>query len=177
MSMPFRLRESLRSPWFVLGIHAGLWLLLYLSIARLGGRTPDYHAATTYSPPPQIPVPVAKLENLFSPSQLTKTSGDTNFSNPFFSSYFVPPPSPAVPIPTTRKIEVTYQGFYQSGDGPRHAVVKVADAFVDIPIGWPVATNVFIAEATMQSMLLTNLTAQTNLLPLNVKKEIEIPIK
>ena len=49
--------------------------------------------------------------------------------NPFFTRYFVPVPSPAT-RPTTRKIEVTYQGFYQTGDGPKHAIFKLAERFM-----------------------------------------------
>ena len=45
------------------------------------------------------------------------------------------------------------------------------------PIGARIATNLLIAEATMQAMTLTNLAAQTNILPLNVKKELEVPIQ
>ena len=45
------------------------------------------------------------------------------------------------------------------------------------PVGAKVVTNWFVAEATLQSLTLTNLTAQTNVLTLNAKKEIEVPIQ
>ena len=85
--------------------------------------------------------------------------------------------TPAAPVPTTRKIEVTYQGFYESGDGPRQVIVKVGEAFIVAPIGARVATNLFVSTATMQTLTLTNLAAQTNILSLNTKKEIEVPIQ
>ena len=72
---------------------------------------------------------------------------------------------------------MTYQGFYQTGDGPKHTIFKLGDAFLVAPIGARIATNLFIAEATMQALTLTNLTAQTNILPLNAKKEIVVPIQ
>src|SRR5215471_13006714 len=175
--MTLTLRQTLRNRWFILSVHVGLWLLLYVAVAGLGGKTPDYHSAATYSPPPQIPAPIGKLENLFSLSQFPGPLGGSNLFSPFFTSYFVPPPSPALLAPTTKKVEVTYQGFYQSGEGPKHAIVRVAEAYVDAVVGSSVAMNVFVAEASMQSLLLTNLSAQTNLLPLNIKKEIEVPIK
>jgi hypothetical protein len=53
----------------------------------------------------------------------------------------------------------------------------VGDLFVVAVIGAPITTNLFVADASLQSLLLTNHVAQTNLLPLNVKKEIEVPIK
>ena len=45
------------------------------------------------------------------------------------------------------------------------------------PVGTRVVTNLFIAAATMQAMTLTNLEAQTNIVPLNVKREIVVPIQ
>jgi hypothetical protein len=172
MKMPPKLGETLRSRWLALTIHISLWLLLYLAVSSLRGTAPDFHAGTAYSPAPQTPAPVAKLAGLFSSMPLP--NANTNCLAPFFTSYFVPPAAPAA---TTRKIEVTYQGFYQAGDGPKHAVVKVAEAFVDASIGWPITTNVFVAEATIHDLILTNRTSQTNVLQLNVKKEIEVPLK
>ena len=94
---------------------------------------------------------------------------------PFFTRYFVPPAPP--PPPTTRTIEVTYQGFYQTGDGPKQTMFRLGEAFHFAPVGARIATNLFIAEVTMQAMTLTNLAAQTNILPLNVKKELVVPIQ
>jgi hypothetical protein len=155
----------------------GLWLVLYLAVTHLGGKTPEFRVADTTTPPPASPVPVASMEALFSPAQWPNPQPATNGPNPFFTTYFVPTPAPAPPPPTTRKVEVTYQGFFEAGDTVKHIVVKLGDAFVAAVIGAPVTTNLFVAEATMQSLVLTNLNAQTNLIPLNSKKEIEIPIK
>jgi hypothetical protein len=84
--------------------------------------------------------------------------------------------------PTTRKFELTYQGFYGGGDRPKYTVVKIADvklgdSFVVSPLGGKVISNVFVADASFQALVLTNTTAQTNILLLNVKKEIEVPIQ
>src|SRR5215467_4179902 len=146
--MTIMLLQALRNRWFAIGVHVCLWLLLYLAVANLGGKTPDYHASMSYSPTPQSPVPVAKLVPLFSPDQWRKAFVQTNELNPFRTAYFVPAAAPAPPAPTTRKIEVTYQGFYQAGDSPRHAVVKVADAFIDVALGAQVATNNFVAQVS-----------------------------
>src|ERR1043165_973712 len=113
MSMAAKLSQTLRSRWVALSIHAGLWLLLYLAVVNLGGKTPDFRAGTNYSPPPQTPAPVAKLTGLFSTALLPKPAPDTNSFDPFFTSYFAPP---ALPESTIKKIEITYQGFYQAGD-------------------------------------------------------------
>ena len=81
------------------------------------------------------------------------------------------------PPPTTRKIEVTYQGFYQTGEGPKQTIFKLGDAFLVAPVGAQIATSLFVADATMQALTLTNLAAQTNIVPLNMKKEIVVPIQ
>ena len=164
----------LRSRWLATAVHAGLWLLLYLAVTNLGGKAFDYREADSSLTPPQCPVPVAPLDRLFALDVWPRSLDNTNELNPFFTRHFIPPQ--AVP-PTTRKVEVTYQGFYQTGDGPKHAICKVGDAFVATPVGTKVTGNLFVADATMQALTLTNSTAQTNIVPLNVKKEIVVPIQ
>ena len=72
---------------------------------------------------------------------------------------------------------MTYQGFYQAGDGPEQALFKLDGAYVVAPIGAKIATDLFIAQATIQALTLTNLAAQTNIVPLNAKQEIIVPIR
>jgi hypothetical protein len=172
--MPPTVKRALRNRWFTAGVHIGLWLLLYLAVVNLGGKVPDLRDAEGVTSPPRSPVPVAGLEHLFAPGIWPKSLTDTNRLNPFFTHYFIPQ---APPPPTTRKIEVTYQGFYQTGEGPKNTVFKLGDTFLVAPIGARIATNLFIADATMQTLTLTNLAAQTNTLPLNVKQEIVVPIQ
>jgi hypothetical protein len=169
------LMQTMRSRWFAIAVHLGLWCVFYLAVTHLGGKTPQFRVAESGTVPALNPVPVAKMDSLFGADQLPQAQ--TNMVNPFFTKFFVPAPSPQPPVPTTRKIEVTYQGFYEAGDDMKHAVVKVGGDFVVASIGAPIATNLFVADATLQNLMLTNLTAQTNLLLLNAKKEIEIPIK
>jgi hypothetical protein len=172
--MPPIVKKTLRSRWFVAGVHACLWLLLYLAVTNLGGKAPDFHEADAVTNPPQSPAPVAGLERLFSPGVWPGTLIETNALNPFFTRYFVPPTPPP---PTTRKIEVTYQGFYRSGDSLSQTIFKLDDAYIVAPIGAKIATDLFIAEATVQALTLTNLAAQTNIVPLNAKREIIVPIR
>jgi hypothetical protein len=175
--MKSSLTKLLRSRWFVAAVHCGLWVLLYFAVTNLGGKAPEFREAQAASTPVQSPAPVAKLEQLFAPGIWPKPVPDTNTLSPFFTRHFIPPPTPAPPPPpTTRKIEATYQGFYQTGDGPKHALVKLGDALKFTTIGARLTTNFFVASATMQSLTLTNVTGQTNQLLLNTKKEIEVPI-
>ena len=182
--MPSTFIQLLRSRGFAVCLHACLWLLLCLAMRNLGGRAPDFREGISSSAPAPTAVPVVRLEGLFAAMALPAPARERNAFNPFFTRYFVPPPTPAPPPPpppppppTTRKIDAVYQGFYQTADGPKHVMVKVADALVIAPVGAPIATNHFVAEATMQMLTLTNPAAQTNFLLLNIKKELEIPIR
>src|SRR6185369_2195034 len=171
------LLQAIRSRWFSVGVHVGLWCVLYVAVTHLGGKTPDFRIADSSTVPSPDPVPVAKMASLFSAGQWPSPEAVTNLPNPFFTTHFVPVPSPTPPAPTTRKIEVTYQGFFQTGSDIKHAIVKVGDSFVTAVAGAQITTNLFVAEPMMQKLMLTNLAAQTNLLLLNAKQDIEVPIK
>jgi hypothetical protein len=171
------LAQTLKSRWFVLSAHASFWILLYLAVIGLRGKTPPYHETEAFSTPAQSPAPVAKLDQLFKPGVWPSTLGDSNSLSPFFTRHFIPPPAPAPPAPTTRKIELTYQGYYQAGDGLKQAMIKMGEAFLVSPVGAKLTANLFVAEATMQSLTLTNAAAQTNVISLNTKKELEVPIQ
>lgn len=168
--------HTLRSRWLIVGFHAALWLLICLAAANLGGKAPPFYEAESFSTPPQPLPPVAKLAPLLAAGVWPKSVMDTNTLSPFFTKHFIPPIAPAPPVPTTRKIELTYQGFYQTVDGPKQTIVKLADSFIITSPGLKVTANLFISDATMQALTLTNLDRQTNILLLNTKKEIEVPI-
>ena len=59
--------KVLRSRWLAGCVHASLWVLLYLAVTNLGGRAFDFRETDASSTPPQTPVPVARLETVFSP--------------------------------------------------------------------------------------------------------------
>jgi hypothetical protein len=168
------LTQTFKSRWFVSVLHAGLWLLLALAVLRLRGTSPPFLETTSHTSPAQSPVPVTRLENLFAPGSWPKTAGETNSLSPFATRHFIPPtPSP----PTTRKIELTYQGFYQTGEDPKHVFLQVDSALVVSLVGGRIATDLFVADAALQTLTLTNLAAQTNVLTLNAKKTVEVPVK
>ncbi len=176
--MSTALQQIFRSRWFVLCLHATLWLFLYLAVASLRGRAPEFKQGSGLQSAADPAFPIPKLEPLFAPGQVSAAIDHlTNAPNPFFTRYFVPPAPPAPPPPTTRKIEIAYQGFYQTADGPKHAVLSLAGGLMVVRVGALVATNWYAADASMQSVLLTNTSAQTNLVTINSKKEIEVPIR
>lgn len=163
----------MRSRWFGVFVHLCLWVMLYLAAAGIGGKTPDFRESDSFSAPAQSPAPVARLDQLFAPDVWAKWPGDTNALSAFYTRHFIP----AVPAPpTVRKFELTYQGFYQSGDSARQTIIRLGDSFLITPIGGRVVSNLFVANATMQTLTLTNPAAKTNILPLNQKKEVEVPL-
>lgn len=170
------LTQTFKSRWFVTVLHTGLWLLLALAVLRLRGTSPHFLETTSHTSPAESPVPVARLEALFAPESWPKHAGETNSLSPFATRYFTPPVTPVVP-PTTRKVELTYQGFYQTGDDPKHVFLQVDSALVVSLVGGRIATELFIADAAMQTLTLTNLAAQTNVLTVNTKKIVEVPVK
>ena len=169
--------KAIRSRWFAIVTHAGLWLLLYLAVTGLRGRPPEMREADGTSAPPQRLVPVGKADQLLNRATWPKLEPATNTANPFFTKHFIPPPAPPPPAPTTRKIELTYLGFYTSDGSKKQVIVRLADALLVTPLGAKVTANLFATDATAMSLTLTNSTPQTNLLQLNVKKEIEVPIQ
>jgi hypothetical protein len=169
--------ESVRTRGFAIAVHVALWVLLYLALSGFRAQPPEYHEAEASSTQVQSPVPVAKLDQLFSAAPVTNVLPPTNVPSLFFTKYFVPTQAPALPPPTTRKIELTYEGFYQTAEGTPQTMVRLGDGHIVSALGARVASNLFVAAVTMQTLTLTNPARQTNLLPLNVKKAIEVPLK
>lgn len=168
--------QLLRSRWLALCLHAGLWILLYLGVIALLGKAPDKTEAEGMASQPLEVIPVARLNGLFAPDAWPAINAGSNSFNPFYTTHFIPPVIPAGPPPTTKKIELTYQGFFQTEGGPRRAMVKFGDQFLVAPEGEVLTSHVVVLEATMTTLTLTNPISRTNILPLNVKKEIEVPI-
>lgn len=176
-NMATGITQVLRSRGFAWSVHGGLWLLLYLAVANLGGKAPVFHEGQGSSTAPQIITPVAKLDLLFSPAGVVQSVSATNLPNPFFTTHFVPPAPVAPPPPTTRNLDVVYQGYYQTEAGPKFAVISLAGGLKVTKIGALLATNWFVADANLQTVLLTNTSGQTNLLNLNTNKQIEVPVR
>ncbi len=171
----------LRSKGLAMAVHLVLWVLLALVILRLGGAMPPYTTKPSDVLPSSSIVPVARLDTVFSPEEWPSVVLHTNAPSAFFTDAFVPapkpPPPPPPPPPTTRKVALTYQGFYETAGGPRLGMVKTETGFTQAGLGVQVITNHFVAEISMHGLTLTNTAAQTNLLLLNIPKELEIPIK
>ena len=166
------LNHPLRSRWFAALVHSGLWLLVVMAVATFGGRAPRFTAAQGTAAPQPDPIPTGIIQSLFARRPPVAT-GSTNLLTPFFTRYFEPP---VVPPPTTRKVPLTYHGFFQTTDGPLTALVKIGEDITPVVVGGRVVADLGIAGLSWQALTLTNATAQTNLLPLNLPKQVDVPI-
>ncbi len=170
------LNQTLNSRWFANLLLIGFGLLLALALLRLHGTPLRYQEASSHTSPAQTPVPVARLPNLFTPESWARHPGETNTPGAFATTYFTPV-TPPPPPPTTRKIELTYRGYYQPDAGDRRVFLQMDQALVVGVVGQLLTTNLFIADATMQTITFTNPPAQTNVLKLNTKQVIEVPLQ
>ncbi len=171
------LSQILRGRGLAACVHAGAWLLLYLIAVHLKGRAPEYQELQGSSQPPHQVVPVSKLGGLFAAGALPIAKAFTNTLDPFYTLQFAPVAPPPPPPPTTRKFELTYLGFYQSAANTQQVMVRMTNDFLIAPLGGRLLSNLFVAEVSARVLVLTNPAAQTNLLPLNTAREVEVPIK
>ena len=159
----------------------GTLVLLAQAVFDLGGQLPNRAALKRHSNPPDATALVGKIEALFSPATLVALRPATNGVNPFYTTYFQPPPPPPKPVTptppasTTKKVQLTYQGVYQTAAGEKKAFVKVGDGLFVGPVGAKVVADLVVADIALRTLTLKNAASQTNILQFNVQKEIEVP--
>ncbi|MCX8091145.1 MAG: hypothetical protein N3I86_09495 [Verrucomicrobiae bacterium] len=173
------IRDVLRSRWFAATVHVAAWLLLLFILLHAGGRHPLYREARYDPTAVSSLVPVARLEGLLAAPNVAGTNSTSAPAarSVFDTTYFIPQTAPPPPPPTTRKVELTYLGFFRTGEQTPRALIRFGDALASVPVGAPVVTNWHIAAVTTTSLTLTNSGAQTNLCALNAKLVLEIPLQ
>lgn len=159
-------------------------VLLVLAASDLGGELPNRAGLKSRPSPPDATMLSRKIEALFSPATLQALRPATNGASPFYTTHFqplaapppkTPDPTPAPAKPATKKIQLTYQGVYQTAAGEKKAFVKVGDGLVVGTVGAKVVADWAVAEIALRTLILKNTASQTNILNFNVPKEIEIP--
>lgn len=170
------LLQTIKRRGFATTLHVALWVLLALIAFQLRSVPPHFRETTSHTAPARSPVPVTPLEDLFDVVPWTELVGKTNSTSPFHTRHFIPAVV-TVPPPTTRKFEMTYQGFYQTSGETKQVFVKVDDALKLAKIGSSLVTNLVVTDAVFDTLTLTNSAGQTNLLKLNTKQTVEVPIQ
>jgi hypothetical protein len=156
------------------GLLAGLLVLLTFVLIELGDRLPLLPDRTPRATPQYQSAPVDAIDRLFAPGALAGLVQSTTNANPFFTSFYQPAP---VPPPSTRKVPLIYQGFYEAADGRRQAYVKAGEELVIAYLGAKIAGELAVAEIDARLLTLKDPAGKTNLLEFNVRKEVEVPAK
>jgi hypothetical protein len=169
--------QTLQSRWFALALHAGLWLLLALVVLRLAGSASFFEEAAAPVPAAQTHLPVAQLAQLFANGPQTYPAADPNRMSPFATRHFTPAKPPAPAAPTTRKTDLVYQGYYQTGTAAKNVFLQLDGKMINQPLGVEVVPGLFLEAADLQTLTLTNAAGQTNVLKLNTKTTLEVPVK
>ena len=147
--------------------------LIGLTLGGLGWHEPELRPLKVSARPPRELVPVSRAAPLLSLKSFPAMMPSTNTSNPFYTAYFQPPP-PAKP-PATRKVDLIYEGFYETAAGLRKAFVKVGDGQFVGSLSNQVIGDLVVLEITHRSLSLKNAAGQTNVLPFNARTTVEIP--
>jgi hypothetical protein len=161
----------------------GTLFLLTMVVFEPSSPLPNPAELKRHSNPPDTTALVGKIEALFSEATLAAMRPATNLANPFYTTYFQPPLAPPKPVtltppaPTTKKVQLTYQGDSQSSDGIKRAFIKVGDGLFFGPVGSNVVADFVVSEIALHTLTLKNAGSQTNILQFNVPKEVEVPIK
>jgi hypothetical protein len=162
--------------FFAIGLLAGLLVLLALFLAGLGGDVPELPRLSGERTNRFSQTHSARMEEIFTADRVTRFSGMTAGANPFYTTYFDPPePAPPGQAPSTRKVRVLYQGFFESANGEKQAYVRIDD---ELKIGGPgtvLVADLVIAGVGLRSLVLTNAEAETNVLSFSREQELEVP--
>ena len=160
-----------RDRWTAALLLAGLLVLLTLVLRDYGVGLPQFPTSGHRSETTLIPVSENQFDGLIASSSVP-TLHRTNLSNPFFTAHFQPPKPPA---PTTRKVNMIYQGFVQSTDGDKQAFVRVDDTNLTAALGRPIVADLAVSDINVQSLTLTNSASRTNVLEFNKSTSVEVP--
>jgi len=163
-----------RDRWLAVLLLGGLSALLAFAVMNLGGSLPDLPKPIRRPPNAKPSIQVAGIDSLFAPTPLAQLASPPKMLNPFDTTYYQPAPSKP---PTTRKVALTYQGFFQTAEGQKRAFLNVDDKLVVGPAGSKVVADLVVMNIALRSVTLTNSTAQTNVLEFNARKEVEVPVQ
>jgi hypothetical protein len=164
--------KSLRQErWLVILLLAGLLALTILVVADFDTGLPEFPRSGRHSAASAL-ISVDELDGVLSTATFAQLLPPTNAMNPFYTTYFHPPPAKP---PTARRINLTYQGFYRTAEGEKRAFVMVGDRLFVGPVGSNVVADLVVADISLQSLTLRNASTQTNTLDFNIGKELEIP--
>jgi len=159
------------------GLVALALLLLVLVVRDLGGELPTLPRFVPSATVGTVGPTDSRLVQLFAPAALTAVAPATNLPPPFTTAYFQPPPPPP-PNPNvkkTRKVTLTYNGFFETSTGEKRAYVVVGGAMAMLPLGAPVISDLMLSNIQRAQLTLRRAVTQEVVVPFRGSTEIEVP--
>lgn len=120
-----------------------------------------------------------RMPELFAPTSFANLTLVTNLPPPFATTFFQPAPRQAV-VPaanTTRKVTLTYNGFFETGTGEKRAYVQVGDSLKVLPPGASVVSDLIISNIQRGELTLTRAATQAVVISFRASKEVEVSTK
>lgn len=117
----------------------------------------------------------SRLADLFTPAALAASALATNLPPPFATTFFQPPPPKPAPAKKTRKVTLTYNGFFETSSGEKRAYVMVGGALAMLPPGAPVVSDLMISNIQRAELTLMRAGTQAVTVPFRGSQEVEIP--
>ena len=168
------MRTSLeKDRWLAVLFLVGILSLIVLVLAQYRIGLPEFPEASAGRTPRTSGVPVDRIQALFATPSTNPGTLLADEANPFYTTFFAP--KPAAP-PATRKIALTYQGFYETANGERRAFMKSDEALLVGGVESNVIGNLVIEDIQLRTLRLRGGTAGSNVLEFNAAREIEIPL-
>ena len=161
-----------RSYLMAAGIFTAAVLILILLLQDLNDALPDRPRFEPAAAPAVLGPTNGRLPELFSPAALTDVARVTNAPLPFVTTFFQPPPPP--PAKKTRKVNLTYNGFFQTAGGEKRAYLMIDDKLAMLPPGASVVADVVISNILRTELTLLQAT-QAVVIPFRGSKEVEVP--
>lgn len=170
-------RDSSALDWAMLPTTFVALVLLGLSLLHLSQSTEAPAGAPTAGPPATEYPAAAQTRQFFEWPTRVDWQAMTNNGNPFFTLAIQapPPPKPPPAPPATKKVDVTYRGFFQTSAGVRRAVVLVADKQVLAGVGEKILADYLAAEIALRHLQLTNAAGKAVKLEFAKPQGIEVP--
>ena len=163
--------------WLMIPTAVGILVLLVLTLMGWprvmqapGGGLTDTDAAGLH-PAPQ------HARQFFGWASTVSWRPLTNSANPFFTLAIQPPPppTPPPPPPATRRVDVTYRGFFETSARVRRALIQVADKQVMAAKGDKLLADYGVVEIELRHLGLTNGAGAAVKLEFSKPMAIEVP--
>lgn len=164
-----------RSSLMAAGILATALLILILLARDLSDALPDLPRFEPSTGAGIVGPTNARLPELFGLTSVAASVQASNLPSPFSTTFFQPPPPP--PPKKTRKVNLTYNGYFETAAGQKRAYVTVGENLEMLSLGAPVVADVMISNIVRTELILQQAGTQTVVIPFRTSKEVEVPVE